>query len=36
MESFANYAAIFYQDCADHRIRVREGNTKLRQIECAV
>jgi hypothetical protein len=35
MESFANYAAIFYQDCADHRIRVREGHTQPRQIESA-
>ena len=35
VESFADYAAILYQDCADDRIRMREGNTAPRQIECA-
>jgi hypothetical protein len=35
VESFADYATIFYQDGADHGIRMRERDTALRQIQCA-
>jgi hypothetical protein len=35
VKSFANYAVIFYEDCADDRIRVREGNASTGESERA-